>query len=124
MKGLDNLFKEKEVLELDIIDLHKVVRESTCRIVREKNILLIALISRMFTGIGGGMISESIPTTMSGLILEGAGWENLHIKTLPVPIPNENQLLAKVDCAGVCTSLLKIIQQGSNHLNVWAGLEK
>ncbi len=61
------------------------------------------------------MISESIPTTMRALILEGAGWENLHIKTLPVPIPNENQLLAKVDCAGVCTSLLKIIQQGPNH---------
>lgn len=39
IKDIDNLLKENEVLELDIIDLHKVVRESTCRVVREKNAL-------------------------------------------------------------------------------------
>ena len=44
---------------------------------------------------------------------------------VPVPQPGPNQLLCRVDAAGVCTSILKIISQGNKHtyINGW-DLEK
>ena len=56
-----------------------------------------------------------LPETMQAVRLHGVGFENLRVETVPVPRPNDNQLLARVDAAGVCASNLKIIAQGSEH---------
>jgi len=56
-----------------------------------------------------------IPKTMKATVLSGAGFENIAVKEVPVPEPGPKQLLARVDAAGVCTSILKIIQQGTKH---------
>ena len=62
-----------------------------------------------------------IPETMQALVAFGKGFENLSIKEVPVPEIGPHQLLARVDAAGVCTSILKLIDQGENHtfLNGW-----
>jgi len=62
-----------------------------------------------------------IPETMKATVLSGLGFENIAIKEILVPEPGPKQLLARVDAAGVCTSILKILQQGSNHqlFNGW-----
>jgi threonine dehydrogenase-like Zn-dependent dehydrogenase len=52
---------------------------------------------------------------MRALVLDGAGWDHLSIQQIPVPRPSRSELLARVDCAGICTSLLKLIDQGSDH---------
>ncbi len=56
-----------------------------------------------------------IPDKMRALVLDGAGWDHLTICQVPVPRPGPRELLARVDCAGICTSLLKLIDQGSGH---------
>lgn len=58
---------------------------------------------------------------MRAVRLHGRGFENIRVEKVPVPEPNENQALARVDAAGVCTSILKVIAQGSDHkfLNGW-----
>ncbi len=56
-----------------------------------------------------------IPDEMRALVLDGAGWDHLSIRQVPVPRPGPRELLARVDCAGICTSLLKLIDQGSDH---------
>jgi threonine dehydrogenase-like Zn-dependent dehydrogenase len=60
-------------------------------------------------------MSMTIPKTMTAVRLHGTGFENLKVEEVPVPQPNDNQLLARVDAAGVCASNLKIIAQGSDH---------
>jgi threonine dehydrogenase-like Zn-dependent dehydrogenase len=62
-----------------------------------------------------------IPETMQALVAWGSGFENLAVKEVPVPKPGANQLLARVDAAGVCTSIIKLIAQGKEHtfLNGW-----
>jgi threonine dehydrogenase-like Zn-dependent dehydrogenase len=60
-----------------------------------------------------------IPQEMRALVLDGAGWEHLAIRRVPVPRPGPGQLLARVDCAGICTSLLKLIDQGSSHALIY-----
>jgi threonine dehydrogenase-like Zn-dependent dehydrogenase len=61
------------------------------------------------------MTDFKIPAEMRALVLAGSGYENLSVQKVPVPKPNSNQMLARVDAAGICTSLLKLIDQGSNH---------
>jgi threonine dehydrogenase-like Zn-dependent dehydrogenase len=63
----------------------------------------------------------TIPATMKAITLSGVGFENLKVSEVPVPQPGPNQLLCRVDAAGVCTSILKIIAQGPNHtqINGW-----
>ncbi len=63
----------------------------------------------------------AVPSTMRALVASGRGMENLAVATVPVPEPGPNQLLARVDAAGVCTSNLKLIAQGADHtyLNGW-----
>ena len=58
---------------------------------------------------------------MRAVRLHGVGLDNVKIEEIPVPQPNDNQILVRVDAAGVCTSLLKLIAQGSDHplLNGW-----
>lgn len=57
----------------------------------------------------------SVPETMQALIAKGSGFENLEIANVAVPQIGPDQLLARVDAAGVCTSILKLVTQGSEH---------
>ncbi|RKY09548.1 MAG: hypothetical protein DRP56_02465 [Planctomycetota bacterium] len=57
----------------------------------------------------------SIPSTMQALIAKGKGFENLEVAEIPIPEINFDQILARVDAAGVCTSILKLVDQGSDH---------
>lgn len=69
----------------------------------------------------GNAPAVDVPATMKALVLRGRGFENLAVADVPVPEPGENQLLARVDAAGVCTSNLKLIAQGPDHtfINGW-----
>jgi NADPH:quinone reductase-like Zn-dependent oxidoreductase len=62
-----------------------------------------------------------IPKTMLAVRLHGAGFEHLRVEEIPVPQPGDDQLLVRVDAAGVCASNLKLIAQGSDHtfINGW-----
>ena len=57
----------------------------------------------------------NLPKTMLAVRLHGVGFENLKVEQVPVPVPNDDQLLARVDAAGVCASNLKILAQGNEH---------
>jgi threonine dehydrogenase-like Zn-dependent dehydrogenase len=52
---------------------------------------------------------------MRALVLSGAGFERLRVERVPTPQPGPRQLLARVDCAGICTSLIKLVEQGQAH---------
>ena len=52
---------------------------------------------------------------MRALVLDGVGFEHLAVRKVPVPSPSEHQLLARVEAAGICTSLIKLIEQGPDH---------
>ncbi len=56
-----------------------------------------------------------IPAQMRAIVLDGIGFSHLALKTVPTPRPGPGQMLARVDAAGICTSLLKLIDTGSNH---------
>ncbi len=56
-----------------------------------------------------------IPASMKAIVLYGTGFESIGLREIPVPVPGPDQLLARVDAAGVCTSILKIIDQGKRH---------
>lgn len=62
-----------------------------------------------------------LPETMQAVVLSGIGPSNLSCQEIPVPQVGPNQLLARVDAAGVCSSILKVLSQGSKHtfLNGW-----
>ncbi len=62
-----------------------------------------------------------VPATMKAVVLTGVGFENIACREMPVPPVGPNQLLCRVDAAGVCTSILKLIAQASKHtfLNGW-----
>lgn len=57
----------------------------------------------------------SIPRRMRALVLDGTGFEHLGIRLVDTPEPGPRQLLARVDAAGICTSLIKLIEQGPAH---------
>jgi len=52
---------------------------------------------------------------MRALVLDGIGFEHLRVERVPTPRPGSRQMLARVDCAGICTSLIKLVEQGSAH---------
>ncbi len=52
---------------------------------------------------------------MRAVVLDGAGFSHLGVRTVPTPRPGPQQMLARVDAAGICTSLIKLIEQGPNH---------
>jgi L-iditol 2-dehydrogenase len=56
-----------------------------------------------------------IPSEMRALVLSGTGFECLRVERVPTPRPGPCQLLARVDCAGICTSLIKLVEQGRAH---------
>ena len=59
--------------------------------------------------------SLSIPSEMRALTLDGVGFEHLQVKTVPTPRAGPRQLVGRVDAAGICTSLIKLIEQGPDH---------
>lgn len=63
----------------------------------------------------------TIPATMQAVVLSGTGMESVACREVPVPQPGPRQLLCRVDAAGVCTSILKILAQGKDHnyFNGW-----
>jgi threonine dehydrogenase-like Zn-dependent dehydrogenase len=65
------------------------------------------------------MTDFNIPSEMRALTLSGTGIEHLNVERIPTPRPGPNQLLARVDAAGICTSLIKLIDQGPAHSYVY-----
>jgi threonine dehydrogenase-like Zn-dependent dehydrogenase len=59
--------------------------------------------------------SSVVPDEMRALVLEGTGFEHLKIRKVPVPRPGPRQMLARVDAAGICTSNIKLVEQGPKH---------
>lgn len=64
---------------------------------------------------GNRSSQSSIPSEMRALVLAGKGFENLSVRLVPTPRPGPRQLLARVNAAGICTSLIKLVEQGSDH---------
>jgi len=62
---------------------------------------------------------RSLPKEMRALVLDGVGFEHLAVRTVPVPRPGPEQLLARVDAAGICTSLIKLVEQGPDHSQLY-----
>ncbi len=62
-----------------------------------------------------GDSTPALPNEMRALVLDGVGFDHLRVRKIPVPRPGPGQLLARVDAAGICTSLIKLIEQGSEH---------
>ena len=42
-----------------------------------------------------------IPDTMQAIRLYGRGFDSIRLDEVPVPVPNDNQPLVRVDAAGV-----------------------
>ena len=63
----------------------------------------------------------AVPEKMKAVVMSGRGFENVSVREVDVPRPGPDQILARVDAAGVCTSILKILAQGAEHpyLNGW-----
>jgi L-iditol 2-dehydrogenase len=59
--------------------------------------------------------ADEIPDEMRAVLLDGIGFEHLHIGKVPTPRPGPYQMLARVEAAGICTSLIKLIEQGPDH---------
>ena len=59
--------------------------------------------------------SQGVPPEMRALVLEGVGFDQMRVRKITTPRPGPRQMLARVDAAGICTSLIKLIEQGSNH---------
>ncbi|MGA3325236.1 MAG: zinc-binding dehydrogenase [Terriglobia bacterium] len=57
----------------------------------------------------------AIPDEMRAIVLDGVGFSHLGVRRVPTPRPGPQQMLARVDAAGICTSLIKLIEQGPNH---------
>jgi threonine dehydrogenase-like Zn-dependent dehydrogenase len=63
----------------------------------------------------------ALPKMMKAVVLSGIGFDNVACREVPIPQVGPNQLLCRVDAAGVCTSILKLMDQGPAHtfLNGW-----
>ncbi len=57
----------------------------------------------------------SVPSEMRALVLAGKGFDALAVELVFTPKPGPRQLLARVNAAGICTSLIKLVEQGSDH---------
>ncbi len=63
--------------------------------------------------------TASIPDQTLAWNMYGPGVENIgrdgHPELLPVPEPNDDQMLVRIDSVGLCFSDVKLIKQGGNH---------
>lgn len=59
--------------------------------------------------------NDQIPHEMRALVLDGVGFDHLGVRRIPTPKPGPRQMLARVDAAGICTSLIKLVEQGPDH---------
>jgi len=66
-------------------------------------------------GVRGTSRSQGVPAEMRALVLDGIGFDHLRVRKVPTPRPGPKQMLARVDAAGICTSLIKLIEQGPDH---------
>jgi L-iditol 2-dehydrogenase len=60
------------------------------------------------TGIG-------LPDTMRAFVLDGQGFDHAGTRFIETPHPGPGQLVGRVDAAGICSSVNKVIAQGSAH---------
>jgi threonine dehydrogenase-like Zn-dependent dehydrogenase len=60
-------------------------------------------------------MTQPIPVEMRALVLDGVGFAHLQVRRVPTPRPGPRQMLARVDAAGICTSLIKLVEQGPEH---------
>ncbi len=67
------------------------------------------------TAILPGSVGRPVPLEMRAAVLDGTGPEHLSVRRVPVPRPGPEQLLARVDAAGICTSVNKLVDQGARH---------
>ena len=58
---------------------------------------------------------QRVPAEMRALVLDGTGFDRLKVCAVATPRPSSQQMLARVDAAGICTSLIKLIEQGPRH---------
>ncbi len=65
------------------------------------------------------MQESNTPSEMRAAVFDGVGFEHVSIRTIPTPRPGPNQLLARVDAAGICTSLIKLVEQGPRHKQIY-----
>ncbi len=65
-------------------------------------------------------LTPGVPDEMRALVMDGVGFSHLRVRKVPTPRPGPKQMLARVDAAGICTSLIKLIEQGSDHQLVYA----
>ena len=56
-----------------------------------------------------------LPSILQAVIDCDRGFANLKVVRAPIPQINSNQILARVDAAGVCTRLLKLVDPGPDH---------
>ena len=56
---------------------------------------------------------------MRALVLDGVGFGHLAVRRVATPRPGPGQMLARVDAAGICTSLIKLVEQGPNHKQLY-----
>ncbi|MGD0322477.1 MAG: zinc-binding dehydrogenase [Terriglobia bacterium] len=61
----------------------------------------------------------SVPAYMRALVLDGVGFGHLQVRRVPTPRPSPRQMLARVDAAGICTSLIKLVEQGPDHKQLY-----
>lgn len=64
---------------------------------------------------GEDNVLRPIPEAMRALVVGGVGRDRLAVASMPTPLPGSHQLLCRVDAAGICTSVNKLIDQGSAH---------
>ncbi|MGA2610686.1 MAG: zinc-binding dehydrogenase [Terriglobia bacterium] len=63
--------------------------------------------------------SVSVPAYMRALVLDGVGFGHLQVQRVRTPRPGPRQMLARVDAAGICTSLIKLVEQGPDHKQLY-----
>lgn len=62
-----------------------------------------------------GEAGGPVPGRMRAAVLDGTGAARLAVREVPVPTPGPRQLLGRVDAAGICTSVNKLLDQGAAH---------
>ncbi len=70
-------------------------------------------------GVDAGATAVEVPARMRALVLDGTGFDHVAVREVPTPRPGPKQMLARVEAAGICTSLIKLIEQGPRHKQLY-----